>query len=71
MPRKGIRRRASSVERPRLNRPKLDARLEILLSLPADRISALMQEEGRRLREITREIQATRTALDAEETEAM
>ena len=70
MPRKGIRRRASSVERPRLNRPKLDARLEILLSLPADRISALMQEEGRRLREITREIQATRTALDAEETEA-
>ncbi len=66
MPRKGTRRPESSTGRPRPNRPKLDARLQFLLSLPADRLATLVQGEGRRLQEVTREIGAARAAVDTE-----
>lgn len=68
MPRKGARHTESSTERSRPNRPKLDARLEILLSMPAERLTALMREEGRRLQEVTAEIRAARAVADSEET---
>jgi hypothetical protein len=70
MPRKGTRRPESPRERSRPSRPKLDARLQFLLSLPPERLTALVQTEGRRLQEVAEEIRSARAAVEAEATES-
>ena len=70
MPRRGTRHTESAPGRPRPHRPKLDARLAVLLALPPERVAALKQKEGRRLREVAEEIRAARGAGDAEKTES-
>jgi hypothetical protein len=68
MPRKGTRPTTSSTER-RPNRPKLDGRLQFLLSLAPERLSELRQAEAERLRKVAADIRDARLAVEREESE--
>jgi Subtilase family len=68
MPRKRTRPTESSTERGP-NRPKLDGRLQFLLSLPADRLSELRRTEAQRLREVAADIRDARQTVESEESD--
>jgi hypothetical protein len=68
MPRNRTRPTESSTER-RPNRPKLDGRLQFLLSLPAERLSELRRTEAQRLREVAAAIRDARQAVEREESD--
>jgi Subtilase family len=69
MPRKGTRPTTTSSTERGPNRPKLDGRLQFLLSLPPERLRELRQTEAERLRKVAADIRDARLAVEREESE--